>query len=591
MVRVTSKRKFSSAASVTSSFANQTMSRLERITSFPNLVLFLNNRELRFLYICNHLLQSLLSSIFVPRVTWDASGLSLLSKDSQRLVRRILVSSRKVDSQTQDVFHAWFRQCLMLCPGVISVKFGRHFNFSLPPKILPDSLTHLDLGYNFEQSLKALPSQLRSLVLSFSFSRPLPVLPPSLTDIVFGCNFRHSVKKILPPGIKSLKFYGDFPKGWDWSVVPVGLTKLKCRPNERIGPGDLPVGLKYFKAFFDSDFLGDSVFPDGLTRLNCEHSPSFDKPLEVGRLPSSLTRLSLGAYNPIGKGVLPAGLTRLVLGDNFQQQLDATVLPAGLRRLSFGSKDDYPFSFRMSMPKFNLHQSLPAGLNRIRFSIFNQPLSQGMLPSSLTCLCLSSYFERKLLPGVLPLGLKKFSLTTDPYEHSISTGVLPPDLVELCLGSLKIPLEVGDLPQKLLRLTAFHLSGLRPGTIPTGLQHLNLTRYDFPLDPGILPASLIKFKSGNYNLPLIPASLPDNLQILSLRSFACPLPEGVLPPSLTKLKLCHERGKMPLLHECVFPPSLVTLKLNYKASQNFDASLLPLGANLSNDYDMKMFDD
>ena len=68
----------------------------------------------------------------------------------------------------------------------------------------------------------------------------------------------------------------------------------------------------------------------------------FNRPIEPGLLPTSLTHLTLGGdFNqPIGVGVLPPNLTHLTLGGNFNQPIGIGVLPLNLIDLTLKGNFD-----------------------------------------------------------------------------------------------------------------------------------------------------------------------------------------------------------------------------------------------------------
>ncbi len=76
--------------------------------------------------------------------------------------------------------------------------------------MLPDGLTHLDLGY-FNHPVFWLPAGLTHLVFGDYFNRPLPELPAGLTHLKFGDRFNQPLNlgnNVLPAGLTHLTF-GD----------------------------------------------------------------------------------------------------------------------------------------------------------------------------------------------------------------------------------------------------------------------------------------------------------------------------------------------------------------------------------------------
>ncbi len=91
------------------------------------------------------------------------------------------------------------------------IQFGHNFNQPIDglPEVgrsfLPNSITHLTFGNNFNKSINKLPSSITHLEFGNNFNRPVNNLPNSITHLTFGNNFEQSVDN-LPNLITHLTF-------------------------------------------------------------------------------------------------------------------------------------------------------------------------------------------------------------------------------------------------------------------------------------------------------------------------------------------------------------------------------------------------
>ena len=137
--------------------------------------------------------------------------------------------------------------------------------------------------------------------------------------------------------------------------------------------------------------------------------------------------------------------------------------------------------------------------------LFDQPLSPGVLPTSLTHLDFGYYFNQPLSPGVLPTSLTQLTFGSN-FNQPLTAGVLPTSLTQLTFGSsFNQPLQVGVLSTSLTHLTFgenFNQS-LTAGVLPTSLTHLTFgSDFNQPLQAGVLPSSLIQLTFRNmYDQP------------------------------------------------------------------------------------------
>jgi hypothetical protein len=120
---------------------------------------------------------------------------------------------------------------------------------------------------------------------------------------------------------------------------------------------------------------------------------------------------------------------------------------------------------------------LPRNLVQLAFvgggwTRFNQPISAGFLPQSLTQLNLGEAFYQSIVPGVLPPNLTQLELSYDPQEDPILPDVLPHSLEEL---TFKNPVHqefvTGVLPPNLVKLKFIH--PFRPSAVDVLPPNLN----------------------------------------------------------------------------------------------------------------------
>ena len=149
-------------------------------------------------------------------------------------------------------------------PLLTHLKLG--FAFNQPVGNLPSSLRHLSFRGSFDQSVDELPSNITHLTFGDFFNKNVDSLPSSITHLIFGSEFNQPVD-LLPPNITHLSFGYCF----DHAVqhLPQRLTHLS------------------FGFSFNQPV---QHLPPKLTHLSCGFSFNQD----INTLPSSITHLKLG---------------------------------------------------------------------------------------------------------------------------------------------------------------------------------------------------------------------------------------------------------------------------------------------------------
>jgi hypothetical protein len=104
--------------------------------------------------------------------------------------------------------------------------------------------------------------------------------------------------------------------------------------------------------------------------------------------------------------------------------LSENVLPASITQLTFGFYFNQPLSEHV----------LPASITQLTFgSDFNQPLSEHVLPASITQLTFGSEFNQPLSEHVLPASITQLTFGRK-FNQPLIVGVLPANLTKLSFG-------------------------------------------------------------------------------------------------------------------------------------------------------------
>jgi hypothetical protein len=289
-------------------------------------------------------------------------------------------------------------------------------------------------------------------------------------------------------------------------------------------------------------------------------------------LPSTLTKLvmislescrSNGFNQPIDE--LPESLTELNFSSNYKynQPIKDGVLPTSLTKLSFGIFDR---SIGIN--------TLPTNLKELCFGDnFNRSLN--ILPPTLEKLTFDNSFNQPLPRNLLPTTLKKLSLGYR-YNQPLLEGVLPESLIKLDLGYMfDQSLNINDKNEYMNGSISDASESMNGSVLPSSLKKLKISsHYNHDLDDIIL-SSLEKLTFGeDYYETITDVTLPPNLKTLILSNqFDEKLKVGFLPSSLTKLNLGHAFDQE--LNEGVLPESLIELTLGMSYRHKIRKYVLP----------------
>lgn len=219
-----------------------------------------------------------------------------------------------------------------------TLELGKNYNqptTMLNKRVLPTSLTRLQFGLSFNQSIQphSLPASLKSLSFDQHFNQPLSsdMIPPTLETLTLGSSFQNQL--FLPPTLTSLVLGSSIHNITLEGGLPSSLTSLELGKDmvNILPTGLLPVSLK--KLCLRQRVQFGSI-PFGVTDLQYD----FDHVLPVGSLPNTIKVLKFGdEYKQLLlSGVIPASVEHLTMGDIFHQCLFPRSIPDSVTFVQFG---------------------------------------------------------------------------------------------------------------------------------------------------------------------------------------------------------------------------------------------------------------
>ncbi|KYQ92532.1 hypothetical protein DLAC_06524 [Tieghemostelium lacteum] len=348
-----------------------------------------------------------------------------------------------------------------------SLKIG--FDKPVEKGSFPPLLEHLDLGYDFNQSLNgSLPETLLSIRFSVRYDQPLAGQLPPLTEHVFfpitGVFSQELKKGDIPDGCKYLHLPSTWSIQLNRDTFPQSLTHLYLprNYNEPIDVDVLPKNLKILDLGDYNHTLAIGTLPQSLTELSAK---GYNKPLERGHLPNSIRKLSFSSFNCriTGPNYLPNQLENLNFGREFQKPVHSVHFPKTLKTLKFGVY----FNQNIRLKDTNI-------THLIFTDFFDKPIA-GHLPSTLEHLTLSDQFYQPLKVDSFSNCTKLRYLLLGTYNnHPIPDNTFPHSLETIIFGwhfnqSLK-----GKLPPNLevLELGHFYNKRIEKQTLPPSLKVL-----------------------------------------------------------------------------------------------------------------------
>jgi hypothetical protein len=109
------------------------------------------------------------------------------------------------DEKLIEVKYSVFDKSVDSLPNNLThLTFGEDFNQSVDK--LPNNLTHLTFGNRFNQKVDSLPNNLTHLTFGYSFNQLVNSLPNNLTKLTFGWKFNQLVNS-LPSSLIEIGFW------------------------------------------------------------------------------------------------------------------------------------------------------------------------------------------------------------------------------------------------------------------------------------------------------------------------------------------------------------------------------------------------
>src|SRR5207253_2389064 len=94
-----------------------------------------------------------------------------------------------------------------------TIKFGSNFNQPLID-VLPKSLEAIKFGKSFDNKINSLPVGLKYIKFGFNFNQKISrqFFPNSINTIIFGDEFNNPLDDVLPDNLSCLKLGWEFNK-------------------------------------------------------------------------------------------------------------------------------------------------------------------------------------------------------------------------------------------------------------------------------------------------------------------------------------------------------------------------------------------
>jgi hypothetical protein len=270
--------------------------------------------------------------------------------------------------------------------------------------VLPDSVTDLDLGINYDIEITFPPNLLR-LELTDEYNHELPELK-KLRELHVASRYKHKI--ILPITLKKLSWFCNKQP----PTLPRGLTHLTLA-NKLALPNNLPLTLTHLKLYAHDTEI--HYIPNTITHL------TWISNMVLPKLHEGLTYLSLDLGYHHNTHYLPDSITHLLIRRN----INIDRFPTQLRYLKWihcsglaKFMNDDPSRLEYLIVENNTHDPkyddkirLPSNLKHLKWSCKNK------LPTLSKSLC-------------------TFILNTKQYDHKIMLSTNLKCLVWLCTNKL-----------------------------------------------------------------------------------------------------------------------------------------------------------
>lgn len=476
---------------------------------------------------------------------------SITQSNNRSVIRSVIQSSKP----SINASHWLFAQAyLMLLVVEYLLDFDVVINLLLTCKQIKQSIS----PYSLKQMLKP------SIAQRVSTNQYLSLTVTSIRDI-------QTIDEFIP--YKSLIAIDFRLLGFDWAQL--GEYLCQCLP-----PSVTSLSFHTYTGKL-------AWLPNTVKTLRFHYAPPQSGPWPES-LESLYIRLFLEAV-PIHLGLLSSSLTELNL-PTFNQPVPANCLPLSLIRFAFGQslRFDRPYSHKLEPG------SIPGNVKYLIMN-YSNPLLKGLIPNSVTHLCMCGGFSHSIELGAIPSSVMVLNLGF--YSQPLTIGMIPNSVTTLVLrgfgfiqhfesealpSSLTHLIGYPDIESTHIRLpsTLTHLEPLWvPESLPNTITHLTLASFEQALPPGFIPQSVTHIKFGDdYNLPIVPGMLPQRLIHLEFGSrYTQPVPAGVLPNSITHLIFGHSFDEP--LDRVWLPASLLLLELGARYSKPITLQSIPASLN------------
>ena len=500
----------------------------------------------------------------------------------------------------------------------LNFKIGRtNCNNPHCPKNLPQTLTHLELGYIFYHKINCLPDSLTHLTFpsnhivniinlhsSYACDKNTNSikLPPNLTYLNFNCSFNEEIG------------HADCADKKCPRNLPSSLTELILSYNFNQIVDNLPKNIINLVFGYIFNQTVDKL-PNKITHLT--FGGLFNK--KIDKLPNSITHLTFGEYFNKNIEILPKSITHLVLGRCFNQtvlKLPNTITDLKIYELSKNSSEDELCSRTNIKSKINSKMKINIfknSLNSIKnltieiadvnllpdtvkeLTIIDELKQFHKLPSELTYIKFNDKFNdlighqgctdsqivpfhkpniKNKCPQNLPLTLTHLILG-DSFNENVD--FLPHNIKVIIFGE-NFNCSVDLLPNSLTHLTFGSNFNQKVDKLPKLITHLTLGK-NFNQPTEFLPDSITNLIFGfNFNNLL---KLPKNIAYLELGfKFSKKTIDGFeISNNLKEIKLfyCSKIIKnIPCFIETV---NICYKKIQPKIDKNYDISNLPISVS------------
>lgn len=320
-----------------------------------------------------------------------------------------------------------------------------------------------------------------------------------------------------------------------WGDLPKSLTRLVHSPRSYFEAMLSFLGRK--ENLSSTQKLGTVSWPPGLRQLSLG-SLRDCKRMELGGLPNSLERLTLGGHfdQPIESATWPVSLKRLTLGPSFNQPIVDVVWPRSLLQLTFGGHFNQPVADVV----------WPASLLQLSFGeLFDQPIADVVWPSFLVELIFGSRFDQPIVDVAWPASLQQLAFSWS-FDQPIADVVWPASLRQLIIrGVFNQPIAKVVWPASLTRLELcpYFNQPIQNVSWPCALQYLEFGyEFDQPIQGVVWPASLRQLMlPDDYSQPMDGVVWPPCVEVL-VPGNECQQPTNDWPPgpdSFDLSKICY----------------------------------------------------